>query len=96
MKNLLILLVGLEIWDGVLTYLLVSNGVGQESNPFLQPMVLGGSFLVLKICGGILAVFLLWIIYTRRPRAALICTVFFVVLYTVIVAWNATLFFTLS
>ena len=93
MKYLLGLLIGLEILDGLLTHFLVRNGLGQEANPFLRYIVLGDNFLLFKITGGILAVFLLWMIYTRWPRVALICTSFFVVFYAVIVAWNLSLFF---
>ena len=93
MKYLLGLLIGLEILDGLLTYFLIRNGIGQEANPFLRDIVLGDHFLLFKITGGILAVFLLWTIYTRWPRMALVCTSFFVVFYAVIVVWNSSLFF---
>ena len=93
MKYLLGLLIGFEVLDGVLTYLLVRSGVGEEANPFLRPILLGGNFLLFKVCGGIVAVFLLWTIYTRWPRVALVCTSFFVVFYAVIVVWNMSLFF---
>jgi len=93
MKYLLGLLIGFEILDGLLTYFLVRNGIGEEANPFLRSIVMGDNFLLFKVCGGILAVFLLWTIYTRWPRVALVCTSFFVVVYVVIVAWNLSLFF---
>ena len=94
MKYLLSLLIGFEILDGLLTYVLVRNGLAREGNPFLQSIVLGDNFLLFKVSGGILAIFLLWTIYTRWPRAAVICTSSFVVFYSVIVAWNFSLFFT--
>ena len=93
MKYLLSLLIGFEILDGLLTHVLIRDGLAREANPFLQSIVLGDNFLSFKICGGILAVFLLWTIYTRWPRVALGCTSFFVVFYAVIVAWNFSLFF---
>ena len=93
MKYLLGLLIGFEILDGLLTYLLVRNRIGEEANPFLRYVVLGDNFLVFKITGGILAAYLLWVIYTRWPRVALVCTSFFVAFYAVIVAWNLSLFF---
>ena len=93
MKYLLSLLIGFEILDGLLTHHLVGNGLGQEANPVLQDLVLRDNFLSLKICGGILAIFLLWNVYTRWPRVALFCTSFFAVFYAVIVAWNMSLFF---
>lgn len=93
MKYLLGLLIVFEILDGLLTYLLVGKGFGREANPFLQPILLGDNFLLFKISGGILAIFLLWVIYTRWPRVALVCTSFFVLFYVVIVAWNLRLLF---
>ena len=93
MKYLLGLLIGFEVLDGLLTHFLVRRGVGEEANPFLRPILLGDHFLLFKVCGGILAVFLLWRIYKRWPRVALICTSFFVVFYEVIVVWNLSLFF---
>ena len=91
MKYLLGSLIGLEILDGLLTYLFVGDGLVQEANPFLRYMVLADDFLVFKIGGGILAVFLLWFIYRRWPEVALVCTSYFVVFYTVLVAWNLSL-----
>ena len=93
MKYLLGLLIGFEILDGFLTHLIVGNGIGEEANPFLRSIVLGDNFLLFKICGGILAVFLLWTIYIRWPRVALVCSSSFVVFYEVIVAWNLSLLF---
>ena len=91
MKYLLSLLIGFEILDGFLTHHLVGNGLGKEANPILQDLVLRDNFLSLKICGGILAIFLLWNVYKRWPKMALVCTSFFVVFYTVVVAWNFSL-----
>ena len=93
MQHILGLLFGLEILDGLLTHLLIGNGLGEEVNPLLQAIGLGGNFILFKISGGILAVFLLWTIYKRRPMVALVCTSSFVVVYEVIVAWNLSLFF---
>jgi len=94
MKRLLGFLLGFEILDGLLTLILVRTGIGREANPFLQPILLEGNFLLFKVCGGILAVFLLWMIYTRWPKVALICTSFFVVFYVVIVLWNFSILVT--
>lgn len=93
MKSILGLLFGFEILDGLLTHLIVGNGIGEEANPFLRSIVLGDNFLLFKICGGILVVFLLWAIYTRWPRVALVCSSSFVVFYELIVAWNLSLLF---
>jgi hypothetical protein len=88
MRYLLGLLVGFVISDGVLTYLLVGNGVAHEGNPFLVPVLAGGSFLMLKVVGTILCVIILWDLYKRFPMLALISTSCFVAAYGAIVLWN--------
>ncbi len=93
MKYLLGLLAGFVISDGLLTHFLVGNGLAREGNPFLVPIVGGDTFLVLKVVGAILSVLILWDIYRRFPKLALISTSCFVVVYGAIVTWNLSLFF---
>ena len=92
MKYLLGALIGLEILDGVLSHFLIRGGLARESNPFLMPIVGGTTFLILKVVGVLLCAFILWDIYKRYPRLALIATSVFVAFYGGIVLWNATLF----
>lgn len=92
MKYLLGLLVLFEISDGLLTHFLIDGGIAREGNPFLQPMVGEGGFLILKVVGVLLCAFILWDIYKRYPRVALISTSCFVAFYGVIVLWNLVLF----
>ena len=92
MKYLLGLLVGFEILDGLMSHLLIRNGLGQEGNPFLQPIVGEANFLILKVVGGLLCALILWDIYRRFPRVALISTSCFVVIYLAIVSWNFSVF----
>ena len=93
MKYLLTALVALEILDGVLTHFLVTGGFGTEANPFLEEFVGEVGFLLLKIAGGFLCAFLLWDIYKRYPKVALITTLCCIVGYSGIVTWNLRLFF---
>ncbi len=93
MKYLLGLLAGFVVADGLLTYFLVGNGFAREGNPLLEPIVGETNFLVLKVVGAILSVLILWDIYRRFPKLALISTSCFVVAYGAIVAWNVSLFF---
>ncbi len=92
MMYLLITLVALVILDGLLTELLLGNGLAQESNPFLQPWVGDAGFMALKVIGSLLCAFILWDIYRRFPRVAVIATWIAVVGYALIVAWNSSLF----
>ena len=93
MKYILGLLVGFEILDGVISHFLIRSGLAREGNPFLQPIVGEVNFLILKVVGGLLCALILWHIYKRYPKLALISTSCFVVVYAVIVLWNLGLFF---
>jgi len=88
LKYLLGLLVVFEISDGVLTHFLIKDGVAREGNPFLLPLVGETNFLIIKVVGGLLCAFILWDIYKRFPRVALIATSCFVAFYGIIVLWN--------
>jgi uncharacterized membrane protein len=93
-RRLLVVLIALVISDGVITRFLISSGLGREANPFLQPLVGGGNFLIIKVVGALLAAFILWDIYKHWPRLAVISSRCFVGLYSGIVAWNLSVFFT--
>jgi len=92
MKYLLGFLAGFTVLDGLLTYFLVRHGLGREGNPLLLPLLGDDSFLAIKLVGTILCVLILWDVYKRFPRIALIFTSFFVVFYAAIVIWNLGLF----
>lgn len=92
MKYLLGLLVALVILDGVLTQFLVDGGLAREGNPFLQPLVGEAGFIALKAAGALLCAFILWDVYKRLPKVAIIATWCFVAAYGVIVLWNSSVF----
>jgi len=92
MKYLLGLLAAFVISDGLLTYFLIESGLAREGNPFLVPIVGEGNFMVLKVVGAILCVIILWDIYKRFPKLALISTSCLVVVCGVIVIWNLGIF----
>ena len=91
MKYLLGFLVLFVIGDGLLTHFLITDGIAREGNPLLQPIVGETGFIVLKIVGALLCALILWDIYRRYPRVALISTSCFVVCYGAIVLWNLSL-----
>ena len=91
MKYLLGLLVFFVITDGLLTNLLVNDGLAREGNPFLQPIVGDVGFIILKVVGALICAFILWDVYRRFPRVALVCTLCFAVCYGGIVFWNLSL-----
>ena len=91
MKYLLGFLIAFVISDGLLTNFLVKGGLAREGNPFLQPLVGDIGFIILKAAGALLCAVILWDIYRRFPRVALISTWCFVVFYGAIVIWNLSL-----
>lgn len=93
MKYLLILLGGLQISDGIITNFFVRNGLVQEGNPLMEPIVREGNFLLLKIIGVLLSVLILWSIYRRFPRVTLIASSSIAMFYGAVIAWNLGVFF---
>jgi len=91
MKYLLGFLIIFVVSDGLLTNFLVNGGLAREGNPFLQPLVGDIGFIILKAAGALLCAVILWDVYRRFPRVALISTWCFVVFYGVIVIWNLSL-----
>ena len=92
MKYLLSLLVIFVVSDGLVTNYLISNGLGREGNPLLQPLVGDIGFIILKIVGALLCAVILWDVSRRYRKLALITTSCGVVFYAVIVLWNLSLF----
>lgn len=81
--------------DGFLTHALVGNGL-REGNPLLVPLVSQGNLMVLKLVGTIVCIIILWDLYRKFPRVALITTSCFVAVYGAIVFWNFGLLLTLG
>jgi len=93
MKYLTILIFLLVLADGLISRFLTGNGLGQEINPFLQTIIGGNDFLLLKAAGSLFAGLILWDIFKRQPKVAFICAALCVVFYTGILYWNLTVFF---
>ena len=92
MKYLLAVLVILVVLDGFLTQGLINGGLAREGNPFLEPMVGHVGFIILKVVGALVCAFILWDVYRRFPRLAVITTWCCVAAYGAIVLWNSSLF----
>ena len=88
MIYLLSLLAVFIISDGLLTHALVGNDLLREGNPLMVPLVAQGNLMLLKLVGTIICVIILWDLYRRFPRLAVITTSCFVIAYGVIVFWN--------
>jgi hypothetical protein len=81
-------LFALSIADALITRYIVAEGIGAETNPLLQPVVLEADFYWIKILGSLTAALILWHLYTRHNRKVIILTAFFVTIYLLIVSWN--------
>jgi hypothetical protein len=88
LKNLVVVLILLVIADGLISQFITGAGAGSEANPFLRIFIGGDRFMVLKVCGGILAGILLMDFHRRHPRIARASAVLFVALYTAVLYWN--------
>jgi hypothetical protein len=84
-------LILLEISDGVLTNILIREGLAREANPVLVGIAGETGFMIAKVVGVLLAVVILWDIHRRFPRLAIGTGVVFLLIYAGIVAWNARL-----
>ncbi len=93
LKYLLGLLVGFEILDGIMSHFLIRGGLAREGNPFLLPLVGETNFLVIKVVGVFICALILWDIYKRARKLALISASIFVTFYGGLVLWNSGLFF---
>lgn len=95
-KYLLGVLIVLVVGDGLVSYFLVRSGLGREGNPLLQTWVGKEEFLVIKLLGALLCALILWDMYKRWSKLALISIWCLVVLHAGIVLWNLSVFFACS
>jgi hypothetical protein len=85
-------LLSLVVADGLISQFLIKNRLGHEANVFLRVLVIENDFLVIKMCGAILCVIILWNIARRLPRLIFIFSTCLVGLYTAILFWNIAVF----
>lgn len=85
-------LFALVVADGIISHFIVAQGLGRELNPFLQTLVVQGSFLAIKVAGALLSAFILWRMYWKRPHISETITLCMVIVYTGIVYWNLFVF----
>jgi cellulose synthase/poly-beta-1,6-N-acetylglucosamine synthase-like glycosyltransferase len=86
-------LLGLVVADGLISQFLIKSGIGQEGNPLLKTIVAEGNFLIVKMCGAVVCVLILWNMAKRVPRLVFIVSVSLVAVYTAILFWNLAVFF---
>ena len=90
---LLIILVCLVVLDGIITEYLIDGGTASEANPFLESLVGEPAFMILKVVGAVVCAFILFDVYRRFPKTAVVTTWIAVAGYFAIVLWNVSLIF---
>ena len=85
-------LLSLVVADGLISQFLIKSGTGQEGNPFLKVLVAESNFLIVKMCGAIICVLILWNMAKRLPRLIFMVSSCLVALYTIILFWNIVVF----
>jgi hypothetical protein len=93
MKCILILMVQLQIWDGLITQIFVNGGFVREANPFITSLVSSGQFLPLKIVVALACMPILWAVYKHVSKLALLAASGMVVLYIAVIFWNFMILF---
>lgn len=88
MRCLLGVMFALVVADGVISNFLVTNGLAQEWNMFLQALVSEEHFLLIKAACAFLVAIIMWDIYKKRPNMAVISSLCIVAIYTGVVYWN--------
>lgn len=92
MRYMLYTLFALIVADGIISDFLIMQKLGREWNPFLKTLVGSEQFLLIKACGALLVIAIMWEIYKKRPRMAIVSSLCFLVLYTGIIYWNSFVF----
>ena len=88
MRYMLYVLFGLIVADGILSDFLISHNLGWEWNPLLKNMMGSDQFMLIKVCGALLVIILMWNIYRKQPSMAIISSLCALVFYTAIIYWN--------
>jgi len=89
-------LVVLTIADGVITNYLINSGLASEANPLMKNLAGDAGFIALKVVSAMVCAVILWDIYKRWPKAALVAIWCFIAVYAVIVSWNISLIVSLG
>lgn len=89
----LVMMAQLQLWDGLITQVMVNCGLVNEFNQLVANDIAKGNFIFIKIACVILSVFLLWIINKHYPALAKITANVIILLYIGIITWNFITFF---
>ncbi len=94
MKLALGCLILFEVADGVVTNLLVREGIAREGNPLLRPLAGSGALVLVKTAGVLVCVAILLDMYRRSPVLARRAVACLTALCAFVVLWNLGLLVT--
>lgn len=89
----LLLMAQFQFWDGIMTQVFVGCGLVKEANPLVAPLISDGSFLLFKLLGIAVILSLIWLLYKRFPRMAIVTASCICAFYIVVVTWNFMVLF---
>jgi hypothetical protein len=85
-------LLALVVADGIISQFLIEEGLGREGNPLLKTIATDSDFLIIKMCGAVMSVIILWNMARRNPKLVSISSTIFVLFYTAILFWNLSIY----
>ncbi len=89
----LMLMAQFQLWDTIITQVMVKSGLASEANPLMAPLLSIGSFTPVKLLGLAALVAALWVIFRHLPRAAITAASATAVFYLGVITWNFLVFF---
>jgi hypothetical protein len=78
----------LQLWDAVITYVYVSNGIVCEGNPFMLPLLKNGMFLPERVLSVGISVILIYMLSRYSLKIAHFASFGVVLLYGSVIIWN--------
>jgi hypothetical protein len=77
-----------QLWDGIMTQILVKNGIVREYNTLVNGLIINGQFLIIKIISPLIISLVLLSIYRYFPRLVLTTATIITGFYSAVLLWN--------
>ena len=92
-RLLVILAVGFQLWDTIITQVYVGGGYVCEGNPFMVPLLRNGTFLPERIFSIAVSAFLIYLLSRFSQKIAANAAAGVIALYSVVLIWNYAILF---
>lgn len=92
-RLLVILAVGFQLWDTIMTQVYVGGGYVCEGNPVMVPLLRNGVFLPERIFSIAVSVFLIYLLFRFSQKIAENAAAGVIALYSVVLIWNYAILF---